>query len=99
MRNILAHLILEEIKTTALIRSLQDLEIDATVYLPETSRVIFELANVTITEELSDQYFTMIESNQTNKEEWTKLSEEIASFLLRNQKNTEFGLERKAVSQ
>jgi hypothetical protein len=83
MEKILTQLIEEEIRLTALVRSLYKLEIDATNYLPNLCHVIFELANVERTDERSDHYFQLLEiaAETKGKEERQEAVNRILGYL------------------
>ena len=65
MRDAILLIIEEEIKLTTLVRSLKQLNIDVTEYLPNTSKAVFDLMGIEVNDTITDTYFQMVEGRKT----------------------------------
>jgi hypothetical protein len=83
MKDMLLHLIQEDIRITGLVQSLGKLHIDATPYLLDVSSVVFGLLGLDPNDDVVDGYLKRVESGAdlNNKEERIMLSQLILAFL------------------
>lgn len=82
MKEILALLIEDDIRITRLVRTLGNIGIDATAYLPHKSMIVFRMLQVDY-DRHSDDYHTRIESASDQLEvSIAEASEEILLWLL-----------------